>query len=261
VSVVGGPVDLPDRRTRDTVGVTTFAQVLQQRLAHDPGRPLVTFYDDATGEHVELSTTTFANWVAKASSLLADEHGIERGQTLRVDLPPHWLAHVFVAAAWNCGLTVSDAAEPDVVVCGPASVETWAGQAGSILVLACSLRPLGVRFADPLPAGVHDVGVEIWGQPDAFVPWDPATDDDVAVDLAGKTTTQAGIWTAAAAGTLITDGGRLLTVVDPASPPGIPTFTEPLRNGGSVVLATRIERERLEAIAIAERVTARFPPG
>lgn len=39
----------------------------------DPAAPLVTFYDDATGERVELSARTFDNWVAKTANLLQDE--------------------------------------------------------------------------------------------------------------------------------------------------------------------------------------------
>ena len=45
----------------------TPADLLRSALAADPGRPLVTFYDDATGERVELSVATFANWVAKTA--------------------------------------------------------------------------------------------------------------------------------------------------------------------------------------------------
>jgi uncharacterized protein (TIGR03089 family) len=52
--------------------VTVFAAVLADLLRRDPGRPLVTFYDDATGERVELSVATYANWVAKTSSLLVE---------------------------------------------------------------------------------------------------------------------------------------------------------------------------------------------
>ncbi|MFD0393659.1 TIGR03089 family protein [Streptomyces nogalater] len=48
----------------------TPADLLASALAADPGRPLVTFYDDATGERVELSVATFANWVAKTANLL-----------------------------------------------------------------------------------------------------------------------------------------------------------------------------------------------
>ncbi len=237
----------------------TFAAVLADRLRREPGRPLVTFYDDATGERVELSVTTYANWVAKAGSLLVDELGLERGDTLRIDLPPHWLAPVFLGAAWSAGLVVTDAEEPVAVVCGPETLDRWAGDAAERVVLACSLRPLGVRFAVPLPAGVHDVGVEIWSQPDAFTPWDPPSTDDPAVDLAGSPLDQQQLWEAATAGALITDGGRLLVAASPASPPELATFVEPLAKGGSLVLVTRAGPERLEAIAAAEHTTARFP--
>ena len=138
--------------------VTTFAEVLARRLRADPGQPLVTYYDLGTDERVELSVTTYANWVAKTASLLAEEHDLERGRSLRVDLPTHWLGPVFLGAAWTLGLLVTEDDEPDAVVCGPAGLQHWAAYADRVPVLACSLRPLGVRFADPLPVGVHDVG-------------------------------------------------------------------------------------------------------
>ena len=53
--------------------MTTFADVLARQLRADSSRPLITFYDDATGERVELSVTTYANWVAKVASLLVEE--------------------------------------------------------------------------------------------------------------------------------------------------------------------------------------------
>lgn len=233
----------------------TFSAVLAALLRQDPGRPLVTFYDHATDERVELSVTTYANWVAKAASLLADEHDLERGQSLHVDLPPHWLSTVFLGAAWTVGLTVTGPEDADVVVCGPDSLERWVARADDLVVLACSLLPLGVRFADPLPVGVHDVGLEIWGQPDGFTPWDPPGPDDLA--LPG--TTQAQMWSTAAAGSLLTDGGRLLSEANPASPPGIATFVEPLARSGSLVLVSHAEPGRLEATYAAERATARFP--
>lgn len=236
----------------------TFAEVLSEQLRSDAGRPLVTFYDDATGERVELSVTTYANWVAKAASLLVDDLGLERGDRLQVDLPAHWLGPVFLGAAWTAGLVVVDT-EPDAVVCGPDALATWAPRATALPVLACALLPMGVRFADPVPPGVHDVGVEIWGQPDAFTPWDPPAGDDLATDLAGATATQAEVWRTAAAGTLVADGGRLLSEANPASPPGIATFVEPLLRGGSLVLVTRAGREQLDATYAAERATARFP--
>jgi uncharacterized protein (TIGR03089 family) len=235
--------------------VTTFAHVLTDLLRTEPGRPLVTYYDHATGERVELSVTTYANWVAKAASLLVEEYDLERGQGLHVDLPTHWLGPVFLGAAWTVGLVVTTPEAADAVVCGPDGLDAWAGRAGDLPVLACSLLPMGVRFADPLPEGVHDVGVEVWSQPDAFAAWDPPGDDDPA--LPGVTHGE--LWSTAAAGSLLSDGGRLLTEANPASPPGIATFVEPLARGGSLVLVSHADPARLEATYDAERATARFP--
>jgi uncharacterized protein (TIGR03089 family) len=243
----------------------TFAALLSAQLRRDAGRPLLTWYDEGTGERVELSVTTFANWVAKTASLLVDEHDLGRGDVLLVDLPAHWLGPVFLGAAWTAGLGVafpSSATPPDAVVCGPAGLAGWAARADELPVLACSLLPMGVRFAEPLPPGVHDVGVEVWGQPDAFAPYDPPTGDDVALTDGPVTQAElfAGMGSSGAAGSTgaATGGDRLLSAANPASPPGVAALTRPLVSGGSLVLVSGAGAERLDAIAEAERVTARF---
>ncbi|WP_028642570.1 TIGR03089 family protein [Nocardioides sp. URHA0020] len=240
--------------------MTTFAKVLARQLPTDPGRPLVTFYDGATAERVELSVTTYANWVAKTASLLTEEHDLERGQRLAVDLPAHWLGTVFLGAAWTVGLAVvGPDDEADAVVCGPGSLERWASRADDLPVLACSLLPLGVRFAQPVPRGVHDVGIDVWSQPDSFISHDPAQPDDLATAGGYGDRTHAETWGAAAVGSLVSDGGRLLSEANPASPPGLASLTEPLARGGSLVLVVHSEPERLTATYVAERATARFP--
>lgn len=230
--------------------MTTYPAALARALRTNPGRPFVTFIDDRTGERIELSLTTYANWIAKASGLLTDEYGLERGMRIRIELPPHWLGTIFVGAALNVGLVLTDG-PADVVVIGPEAVAAVPGA----VTLACSLLPLGVRFSEGVPAGVHDVGEEIWGQPDAYTPWDPPQPSDVAT--AWDEATQAAVMAAAAR--FPTDGSRLLSEANPASPPGIASVCIPLMTNGSLVLITGADPERLEAIAASECVTDRFP--
>jgi len=238
--------------------VTTFPAELARQLRGDASRPFITFYDHATGERVELSLTTYANWVSKAAGLLVEEGELERGMQLRLDLPTHWLGPVFLGAAWTIGLAITQDDDPDAVVCGPDTLESWTERADDLPVFACSLRPLGVRFTEPVPPGVHDVGIEVWTQPDAFTPWDPPTDSDVALDGDGVRLTQTEMMEAAAAGSVLTDGGRLFSATNPASPPGMVTLTEPLVLGGSLVLVRHLAAEHSQATYDAERATHRL---
>jgi uncharacterized protein (TIGR03089 family) len=53
--------------------LTTVSQaLLDPLLTRDPVGPRITYYDDATGERIELSTVTLANWAAKTANLLRD---------------------------------------------------------------------------------------------------------------------------------------------------------------------------------------------
>jgi uncharacterized protein (TIGR03089 family) len=234
--------------------MTTFPQLLRKLLAQEAGRPLVTFYDIGSGERTELSVTTYANWVAKVSSLLADELDVEHGTRLLVDLPAHWLGTVVLGAAWNVGLEVVWEAPADAVITGPAGVVRWGSEAAGMPVVATALQPMAGRFASPLPEGVHDLGVEVWSQPDDFAPYPGPEDDDAAV--AGVT--QEGLWRTAAAGSSLTDGGRLLSEANPASPSGLASLIEPLARSGSLVLVVGADPDRLERIAADERVGSRF---
>src|SRR3954468_9752751 len=109
--------------------MTTFPAALAALLGREPARPLVTFYDDVSGERVELSVATYANWVAKTASLAQDELDAGRGGLLLVDLPTHWLGAVWLGAAWSLGMCVTDdstlAGEAYLVVCGPDRVQEY----------------------------------------------------------------------------------------------------------------------------------------
>ncbi len=90
-------------------------------------------------------------------------------------------------------------------------------------------------------------------------PYDPPADADPAYDLGGEHAHPRRAVERGRRRDLVTDGGRLLSVANPASPPGLATFAEPLARGGSLVLVAQADRERLEATYVAERATARFP--
>ena len=232
---------------------TTFPALLATLLRADPGRPLVTFYDDATGERVELSVATYANWVAKTSSLFVEELDLGRGDRVLVDLPAHWLTPVFLGAAWNVGLVVvPPGAEADAVVCGPEGLEEYADRAGALPVVACALKPLGVRFSEALPSDVHDFGIEVWSQPDAFLPYDPPSGDDAA--LPG--TDQATLLAPDGATLPLADGDRLLTTANPAGPEGPASFVQPLVRGGSVVWVRNADPASWQRRHDDERATA-----
>src|ERR687898_246333 len=64
--------------------MTTPYDLLLAELRRDRSRPLITYYDDGTGERVELSVATFDNWVAKTAGLLRDGLGVQPGSRLLV---------------------------------------------------------------------------------------------------------------------------------------------------------------------------------
>ena len=237
---------------------TTFPAALAGQLRADPARPLVTFYDDATGERVELSVTTYANWVAKTAGLVQDELDGERGRLVLVDLPTHWLGAVWLGAAWSLGMRVSDdtarAGEADVVVCGPEGVERYAGLATRVAVVAVSLRPLGARFAEPLPAGVVDYGAVVLGQPDSFVAFDPPVPEDPAWEDGSGALTQADLVATPPVGD--GHGGRLLTDVGPTTRRGLATLLGPLLGGGGTVWVRHPDEAGWQRRFEAERATA-----
>ncbi|HLN78644.1 MAG TPA: TIGR03089 family protein [Nocardioidaceae bacterium] len=241
---------------------STFSARLAAALQSSPARPFVTFYDDATGERVELSVTTYANWVAKTAGLVQDELDLERGALVLVDLPTHWLGAVWLGAAWSGGQVVTAdsrlAEEADLVVCGPEGVAAYADRADAVPVVALSLRPLGARFAEPLPTGVVDYGAVVLAQPDVFMPLDPPSPEDAAWRDADGTRSQADLLTAAAAAPLLDEGGRLLTDVNPCTSAGVATLLSPLLASGGAVWVANPDESRWQARYDEERATAQL---
>lgn len=240
----------------------TFPTALAMLLRSAPARPLVTFYDDATGERVELSVATYANWVAKTAGLAQDELDLTRSDLVLVDLPAHWLGAVWLGAAWSLGLTVTDdraaAASAALVVCGPDRVGDHAANADRVPVVACSLRPLGGRFTEPLPSAVTDFAGVVLAQPDLFVAYDPPAGDDRAWQDADGVASQQDLLSEAAGSGVLAPGGRLLTDVSPCSRAGAVTLLAPVALDASVVWVRHPDEAGWAARAAQERATAQL---
>ncbi len=166
-----------------------------------PGRPLITVYQAATGDRVELSVATVANWVAKTANLLRDEYDLRPGQQLLVDLPVGWQAIVAVLAGWRLGAVVRLGPVPAPTTPGSGTVPARPVElavvdplrcvapaaGGARTTLAWSPRLLGGPVGAALPGGVRDLGAEVGAADDVFLPeHDPAVDEPALHDASGE---------------------------------------------------------------------------
>jgi uncharacterized protein (TIGR03089 family) len=140
---------------------TISAAVLEPMLKSDPVGPRITYYDDGSGERIELSAVTLANWAAKTANLLRDELGAGPDSRVAVLLPAHWQTAAVLFGIWYIGAeAVLGPGEADVALCTEdrfADAEAAVG-AGEIAVL--SLDPFGKPVAD-LPVGVTDYATAV----------------------------------------------------------------------------------------------------
>jgi len=241
----------------------TLPGLLRSLFDADPARPLVTFYDDATGERVELSVKSFENWVAKTANLLQDELSTDPGEHVALWLPAHWQSAVLVCAAAACGLVVSN--DPamqtpvDLVVCGPDSMSA-ALDAGARDVVGVSLRPMGQGFGSELPDGVTDYAASVLAQGDVFVPVGVPDGDTPFLLTADGTRSQRELLETArkrAEELGLGDGGRLLTDASPADTAGLTGgLLAAMVTGGSVVLNRNADPAATERRAAQEQVTS-----
>ncbi|MBP2453682.1 TIGR03089 family protein [Mycolicibacterium lutetiense] len=148
---------------------TVSAAVLDPLLAADPAGPRITYYDDATGERIELSTVTMANWAAKTANLLRDEMGAGPGTRVAVLLPAHWQTAAVLFGIWWIGAEVVLDGDADVALCTRDRLDEAddAVSGGEVAVL--SLDPFGKSAAD-LPIGVTDYATAVRVHGDQIVP-------------------------------------------------------------------------------------------
>lgn len=130
-------------------------------LRADPVGPRITYYDDATGERIELSAVTLANWAAKTGNLLRDELGAGPGSRVAILLPAHWQTAAVLFGVWWIGAEAVLTGPADLALCTAERLdEADAAVAPGGEVAVLSLDPFG-RPAPDLPIGVTDYATAV----------------------------------------------------------------------------------------------------
>jgi len=233
-------------------------QFFADLLAREPGRPLVTYYDEATGERSELSATSLANWVAKTHQLLVTELGLGAGDGALIALPAHWISVAPLLAVLTAGLRfVDEPASAEVAFVEPATLDAALGVPD---VYAVAPEAARVGFGASVPAGAEDYVTAVRPQADAWAgvrfgagPGDPCLD--------GRTRAEVADWARERAVELgFSAGARVLSTRAWSGPADwVDALLAPLSVGGSLVyIRNCADAEVLERRASQERATARL---
>lgn len=225
--------------------------LLRPLLGSGAPRPLITYYDDATGVRVELSRATVANWAAKTANWLVDEIDLEPGMPVAMLLPAHWQTMGVLLGSWWCGAEVTDdprAAEVAFVPAGdPARAE-------APTVAAVGLDALGAPLPE-VPAGTVDYVSEIRVHPDDFTAPHPIPGSTPALRSA---TVDEVLATAADRAAALGIGGndRVLSTLDWTLDRGLPDgFLAVLSAGAALVQCANPDPAKLERRRNDERIT------
>jgi uncharacterized protein (TIGR03089 family) len=153
--------------------ITLSGAILEPMLRADPVGPRITYYDDATGERIELSGVTLANWAAKTGNLLRDELGAGPASRVAILLPAHWQTAAVLFGVWWIGAeaVLTGSAEPasDVALCTAERLDEADDAVAGGEVAVLSLDPFG-RGVPDLPIGVTDYATAVRVHGDQIVP-------------------------------------------------------------------------------------------
>ncbi|MFG1650691.1 TIGR03089 family protein [Micromonospora sp. NPDC049275] len=225
-----------------------IARVFADAIASDPTRPLLTWYDDSTGDRTELSGATLANWVSKTANLLVDEVGLAPGTPAGVLLPPHWQTAAVLLGCWSAKVTVVDTPGAVDVLFAAADrldeARSWSADERYALGLAPLAAPLR-----QVPPGFADYVVEVRGHGDHFTPQaGPGPADAQLLARAEARADELGI----------EPGARVL--VDAARHPDpVDWLLAPLTRAATVVLCANLDPARLAGRQSTEKVTHALP--
>lgn len=150
---------------------TLSGAILDPMLRADPVGPRITYYDDATGERIELSAVTLANWAAKTGNLLRDELGAGPASRVAILLPAHWQTAAALFGVWWVGAEAvfEPGAATDLALCTAERLDEAEASVAGGEVAVLSLDAFG-RPAPDLPIGVTDYATAVRVHGDQIVP-------------------------------------------------------------------------------------------
>ncbi|GIH08653.1 TIGR03089 family protein [Rhizocola hellebori] len=216
--------------------MSTIASLFASAFAADPTRPMLTWYDEGTGERTELSGATLANWVNKTANLLVDELGLAEGDVAVIQLPAHWQTAAILLACWTVGLSVADEGAGEVSFGLPTATADY----------AVGLHPFALPVRN-LPDGVQDWVLSARAHGDFYggPPASAAANADL-VAAAARRANELGL----------SRGDRVLVNVD-SHDSVTDWLLAPIAAGCSMVLCRNADPATLDRRAATERVTAR----
>jgi uncharacterized protein (TIGR03089 family) len=246
-----------------------LAELLRRRVESDPSSPLLTFYDDANGERVELSARTFDNWVAKTANLVTQGLGAEPGTRVVLALPPHWQSMVWLMACWSAGL-VAEPVEidgsgetgpfdgPYLLVAAEEVLDQVTANQDADEIVGLSLHALGGPLRD-CPPGVEDYAVEVRAYADRFDAPGPVPPNTPALhvtkttlshqDLSERAHAAATEWGLDAQERILVNLPRI--TLDAV----LLSLLAPLASGASAIIQRNLNEDLVERRVRVERVT------
>jgi uncharacterized protein (TIGR03089 family) len=234
--------------------VNLSAAILDPMLRADPVGPRITYYDDATGERIELSAATLANWAAKTGNLLRDELGAGPASRVAVLLPAHWQTAAVLLGVWWVGADVvldgREGTAADIALCTAERLDEADGT-GATEVAVLSLDAFGRPVPD-LPIGVTDYATAVRVHGDQIV-----AERHPGPALAGRSVEQVldACQKAAAAKTLTADDRVLSTASWDTPDDVIDGLLSVLAVGGSLVYVANPDPTALSRRMQTEKVT------
>jgi uncharacterized protein (TIGR03089 family) len=234
--------------------VNLSAAILDPMLRADPVGPRITYYDDATGERIELSAVTLANWAAKTGNLLRDELGGSPASRVAVLLPAHWQTAAVLFGVWWIGADVLlDGSDADIALCTAERLDE-ADAIGAAEVAVLSLDAFGRPAAD-LPIGVTDYATAVRVHGDQIV-----AEQHPGPALAGRSVEQVlNACQKTAAATALTADDRVLSTAPWSTPDDVVDgMLSVLAVGGSLVYVANPDPAALPRRTQTEKVTRRL---